>query len=342
MAVIVPAIAGKVIHIGRAGENLATTISFDVADWLEEFGRNGTFNLFVQQGGGQIYPQSLVKNQASELTNDIVEWNITSSNTATIGLGKCELVYSINTGEMDEEENPIFQIVKSIIYDIVVTNSLDIEAQGNVPSAVDSWINEVSQMTDEISNAASNALLAERYAKGTENGIEITSGNGYQDNAKYYAQRIQSLGIGNVTTGTAGSNAAANVSLNGNTLQLNLTIPRGNTGAQGPSGTIRVDSSVTTGEPGTNASVSNSGTDTAANLHFTIPKGDKGDKGDGFTGPVLNASNMPTADSTYANKLYLDTNNHIRYVTQSGSSWSWQDNGAISGIIAKRYNWTSN
>ena len=106
MAVIVPAIAGKVIHIGRAGENLATTVQFDVADWLKPvaeggFGNNGHFDLFVQQGGGQIYPQNLVKDQASELTNDIVEWNITNSNTATIGLGKCELVYSINTGAIE-------------------------------------------------------------------------------------------------------------------------------------------------------------------------------------------------------------------------------------------------
>ena len=326
MAVIVPAIANKVIQIGRAGENLATTVQFDVADWIKPineggFGTSGTFSLFVQQGGGQIYPQNLVEDQASELDNNIVEWNITDSNTATIGLGKCELVYSIQEVK-----------VKSVIYDIVVTNSLDIEAQGNVPSAIDSWLNEVSQMTEAINNAAPNALLAERYAKGTENGTDITSGAGYQDNAKYYAQRIQSLEIGSVTTGAAGSSAAANVSLNGNTLQLNLTIPRGNTGTQGPSGTITVDSSITTGEPGTNASVSNSGSSTAANLHFTIPKGDKGDKGDGFTGPILNASNMPTANSTYANKIYLDTNNHIRYVTQSGSSWSWQDNGTISGL----------
>ena len=253
MAVIVPAIAGKVIHIGRAGENLATTVQFDVADWIKPvseggFGTDGTFSLFVQQGGGQIYPQNLVEEQASELDSNIVEWNITDSNTATIGLGKCELVYSINTGETDEEDNPIFQKVKSVIYDIVVTNSLDIEAQGNVPSAIDSWLNEVSGMVDQINDAANQADKAERYAKGTSNGVVVASGTvGYNDNAKYYsdlaASNADKVGYMTATTTTsgAGTNASVEITTENNHYNLAFTIPRGNTGATGATGADGVD-----------------------------------------------------------------------------------------------------
>lgn len=44
------------------------------------------------------------------------------------------------------------------------------------------------------------------------------------------------LSIGTVSTGSAGSNASASISGDAPNYKLNLTIPRGNTGAQGPSG----------------------------------------------------------------------------------------------------------
>lgn len=319
MAVIVPAIAGKVIHIGRAGENLATTVQFDVTDWLKPvaeggFGSDGTFSLFVQQGGGQIYPQTITEPGTNQT---IVSWDVTNSNTATIGLGKCELVYSIQEVK-----------VKSVIYDIVVTNSLDIEAQGNVPSAIDSWLNEISGMVDQISGAAEQADKAERYAKGTSNGVAVAADTvGYNDNAKYYSDLISDMTV-SITTGSAGSDASINKTTIDNHYNLAFTIPRGNTGAQGPSGTITVDSSVTTGEPGTNASVSNSGSSTAANLHFTIPKGDKGDQGVGFATtleslPEANAANY----DIYKDKVYI-YNSHAYSIIQSGSSYSWVDGGS--------------
>ena len=97
MAIIVPAVAGKIIHIGRAGENLATTVTFDINEWITEFGNTGSFTLFVQQGGGEYYPQVLKESLASHLQNGIVEWEVDIANTTTIGMGKCELVYAIPT-----------------------------------------------------------------------------------------------------------------------------------------------------------------------------------------------------------------------------------------------------
>ena len=242
MATRVPAVAGKVINIGRAGENLATIVEFDVADWIRDFGNSGFFSLYVQQGGGGYYPQNLVQSSAAELTNNVVEWEVTNSNTAIVGLGKCELVYAIS-GENDSST-----IVKSIIYDIVVTNSLDIEAQGSVPSAIESWINEVSQMTEAINDAANQADKAERYAKGTSNGVVVASGTvGYNDNAKYYsdlaASNADKVGYMTATTTTsgAGTNASVNITTVDNHYNLAFTIPRGNTGATGATGADGVD-----------------------------------------------------------------------------------------------------
>ena len=64
-----------------------------------------------------------------------------------------------------------------------------------------------------------------------------------------------------------------------------VTGEQGETGPQGPAGTIAVGTT-TTGEPGTDAEVENVGTPENAILNFTIPKGDKGDQGiQGETGP---------------------------------------------------------
>jgi hypothetical protein len=40
---------GNLLHLGKVGENGATTVIFDVADWLKEFGDSGTFGLLIEQ-----------------------------------------------------------------------------------------------------------------------------------------------------------------------------------------------------------------------------------------------------------------------------------------------------
>lgn len=49
-------------------------------------------------------------------------------------------------------------------------------------------------------------------------------------------QVVPDIGIGTVTTGAAGSQASASIIGTTGDVSLNLTIPRGNTGAQGPQG----------------------------------------------------------------------------------------------------------
>lgn len=227
MAVIIPAVAGKVIHIGRAGENLATTVQFDVGDWIRDFGNSGTFNLYVQQGGNYTYPVTL---DITQLSNGVVLWHVTENNTAMVGLGKCELAYTLAGSDASTTSDDLR--VKSIIYDIAVTNSLDAEVNENPPDAIQSWLATVdSALTEATSgqqwatggtggtpSATNNAKYysqqSERWAKGTQDGVAVSSGNGYHNNAKYWADqaadaadRVEGLDAGNVTTLAPGSAA---------------------------------------------------------------------------------------------------------------------------------------
>lgn len=104
---------------------------------------------------------------------------------------------------------------------------------------------------------------------------------------------LTNIKIGTVTTGAAGSNAAATVSTNGTETTLNLTIPKGDTGATGAKGatgatpTIKAAAGASIGAVGTpSVTASTSGTTTTFTFNnLKGAKGDKGDKGDtGATG----------------------------------------------------------
>lgn len=133
-----------------------------------------------------------------------------------------------------------------------------------------------------------------------------------------------SLAIGTVGTGAAGSSASATITGTAPIQTLNLTIPRGNTGAtgdtgpQGASGTMAVGT-VTTGTAGSSASVTNSGTSTAAILDFTIPRGDVGAAGaDGESFTHQGAYNGAT---TYSyGQTVLDQNSSWVYINATPGS----------------------
>ena len=113
------------------------------------------------------------------------------------------------------------------------------------------------------------------------------------------ASNAATIQVGTVNTGEPGTNASI-VNVGTDTAAIfNFTIPRGDTGAQGPPGetgdtgpqgdpgpqgepgtaaTIQVGT-VTTGAAGSTATVTNSGTSSAAVFDFTIPQGAKGDTG---------------------------------------------------------------
>lgn len=324
--ITVHAESGRMINLGRAGEHLATTVSFNVANWLSNDNFDGSgnlkdeysFTLFVQQNGVGYYVQPVIYQPTS--SNRTVRWPVMNYNTQTVGLGKCELMlghlteyikdnviygyynssdkkfyehYSSSTysdeieGKKDYiyvdqgtiEQNKYYysgdettpyvldnnlqinqtQIIKSVIYDIVVTNAVDADAESDVPSVIETWLNQVTEnmalilnaqgyaqnaqtaaataeeyagdAEDFAGNAENFANLAEAFAKGTVNNEPVESGNpGYHDNAKYYAEQIEDLTV-NSTTGEPGTQATVTKTTVDDHYVLNFTIPRGNQGA---------------------------------------------------------------------------------------------------------------
>lgn len=115
-------------------------------------------------------------------------------------------------------------------------------------------------------------------------------------------QVVPDIGIGTVTTGAAGSQASASISGTTGDVSLNLTIPRGNTGAQGPKGD--------TGATGAQGPKGDTGARGAQG-----PKGETGDTGPqgpkgatGARGPQGEAGISPTL-SIKNGHLFADYDN---------------------------------
>ena len=380
MAITIFATPGKAINLGRAGENLATTVKFDVSKWLEEFGPTGRFDLFVQQNGIGYYvvQNSMIVQPGSGTGQEenYFQWNINNSVTSTVGMGKCELQYKI-----DEV------IVKSIIYDIVVTNSLDIEAQGDIPDPIESWLVEVSQMTAEIEATAPNAKLAEQYAKGTitEDGVtrDVTSEEaGYHDNSKYYkelaeaaktaaqtaqtnAESAQTAAAGSATnaanSATAAAGSATNASNSATAAAGSVTTAQqwatgGTSGT--PSATNnakyyaeRIQSlsagTIITGAPGSQAAanVALDSQNNTLSLNLTIPQGPQGERGvQGFglqiVGTVATFSGLPSPSSVNPGVAY-GVGSSAPYDVYISDGTDWVNYGKIGGVTAEIRTWTA-
>lgn len=109
-------------------------------------------------------------------------------------------------------------------------------------------------------------------------------------------QVVPDIGIGTVTTGAAGSQASASISGSTGDVELNLTIPRGNTGAQGATGPQGP-----AGEKGDTGATGPQG-----------PAGAKGEKGDtGAQGPQGPAGAKGAQGEPGISPTFKITNGHL-------------------------------
>lgn len=111
------------------------------------------------------------------------------------------------------------------------------------------------------------------------------------------------LTIGEVLTGSAGTNATATITGTSPEQVLNLTIPKGDPGDTGPANVLSIGT-VTTGAPGTNADATISGTAPNQTLDLTIPQGGTGDAatvivGTVTTGPAGSAAAVVNSGDTH-------------------------------------------
>lgn len=121
------------IDLGKQGENLARKVKFEeFTTWKNTFG-DGVCELLHQRRGDLTpYPIYL------DIEGDNVYWNVSNSDTAIVGEGKCELRYIVND-----------VVVKSTTYVTVVDESLG-DNLTEAPPPQEKWVDDVLNAAAEI------------------------------------------------------------------------------------------------------------------------------------------------------------------------------------------------
>lgn len=182
------------IQIGRASENDALTVRFDVRDWTELYGAGGSFVL-VHQRPGDAQPYVCA---ASVAANGYLDWVVTAIDVEKLGSGEAQVTYTIDG-----------TVAKSAIFRTQISRSLG--QSGELPEPYESKIDELIEAAGNITTEANRAetartgaetaqaaaeaakTSAEAYAVGERNGNPVEEGDpAYHNNAKYWAELAES------------------------------------------------------------------------------------------------------------------------------------------------------
>lgn len=157
---IINAKPSGILSLGREGENQARSIRFDISHWVKDFGP-GVVEL-VHQRSGDPYPYPVVVTQ----TGNEVLWNITATDTAMVGLGRCELQFYLG-GVLAKSENWYTKVFDSI------SSSGDV-----IPDPEVSWVTEVVQAGAGVKDQAARAEAAAEKAEAATVNVPILGDNG--------------------------------------------------------------------------------------------------------------------------------------------------------------------
>ena len=138
----IKAVPGKLIMLGKQGENLAREVIFDVSGVRAEFG-DGTFRLSAKRPGeSDAYPATVTE------TGDTVVWALTGADTQNAGRGQCELAYYAGETRL-----------KTWTYDTAIAKSLTGSPKTD----------PYDEFLDEVNRLAAEAAISQREAKNSEN-----------------------------------------------------------------------------------------------------------------------------------------------------------------------------
>lgn len=166
----IKAIPGKLIMLGKQGENLAREVIFDVSGVRAEFG-DGAFRLSAKRPGeADAYPATVTE------TGDTVVWALTGADTQNAGRGQCELAYYAGETRL-----------KTWTYDTAIAKSLTGSPKTD----------PYDEFLDEVNRLAAEAAISQREAKNSENAAKNSEENAKasenaaktsEDNAAEYAR----------------------------------------------------------------------------------------------------------------------------------------------------------
>ena len=208
----ITAVPGKVLMLGRQGENLARKVIFSVSGVRAEFG-DGAFRLSARRAGeSNVYPAAVTEN------GDTVEWSLTAADTQNAGRGSCELAYYAGDVRL-----------KTWVYDTAVAKSLTGSPETD---PYDEFLDEVNRLAAEAAisqreakNSENAAKTSEENAKASENAAKTSENNAAEyaraalaaetkskQNAEYAASAATTAGQHAQNSATSATNAASSAS----------------------------------------------------------------------------------------------------------------------------------
>lgn len=225
---------GRRICIGKQGENLATRIDVDVTPWKMEY-PTGIISLFVVPPVGNGYLAALEEN------GNTVRWLIRDTDTASIGIGKVELILKDADGT----------VIKSATAHTSCVPSVSSSEPADPPEAIRPW---VEQILDAIASGALAGIGIESLEQTTistdDSGINIwtatlTDGSTYQFEVRNGQRGEKGLQGETGPQGPKGEKGDK-----GDTGAQGPKGDTGATGAQGPAGADGVSPTVSTSKSG--------------------------------------------------------------------------------------------
>lgn len=166
----IKAVPGKLIMLGKQGENLAREVVFDVSGVRAEFG-DGAFRLSAKRPGeADAYPATVTE------TGDTVVWALTGADTQNAGRGQCELAYYAGETRL-----------KTWTYDTAIAKSLTGSPKTD---PYDEFLDEVNRLAAEVAISQREAKNSENAAKTSEENAKAseTAAKTSEDNAAEYAR----------------------------------------------------------------------------------------------------------------------------------------------------------
>lgn len=166
----IKAVPGKLIMLGKQGENLAREVIFDVSGVRAEFG-DGTFRLSAKRPGeSEAYPATVTE------TGDTVVWALTGADTQNAGRGQCELAYYAGETRL-----------KTWTYDTAIAKSLTGSPKTD---PYDEFLDEVNRLAAEVAISQREAKNSENAAKNSEENAKASedAAKTSADNAAEYAR----------------------------------------------------------------------------------------------------------------------------------------------------------
>lgn len=166
----IKAVPGKLIMLGKQGENLAREVVFDVSGVRAEFG-DGAFRLSAKRPGeADAYPATVTEN------GDTVVWALTGADTQNAGRGQCELAYYAGETRL-----------KTWTYDTAIARSLTGSPKTD---PYDEFLDEVNRLAAEAAISQREAKNSENAAKNSEENAKAseTAAKTSEDNAAEYAR----------------------------------------------------------------------------------------------------------------------------------------------------------